>query len=159
MQLKNPSELVARMDLAEPARLLLIDAPEEVGRIFENGRTGPRTTRQSTGDAIRGVKESFDVVLVWREHRGGSRSVFEGAVKRLDPAGALWIVTALKKVRGPSTPAVHRLELSDLVKAFEKEGFTHDREVRVSAWHVGYRFNRGQTPVSGETSGTSNRPR
>ena len=55
------------------------------------------------------------------------------------------MVTALKKVRGPLTPAIHRLELSDLVKAFEKEGLTHDREVRVSAWHVAYRFVKPKT--------------
>jgi len=59
---------------------------------------------------------------------------------RLEPGGALWIVTAMKKVRGPRTPAVHRLELSDLVKAFQKEGLAHDRDVRVTAWNVAYRF-------------------
>jgi hypothetical protein len=40
------------------------------------------------------------------------------------------------------TPAVHRIELPDLVKAFAKDGLAHDREVRVSAWNVAYRFRR-----------------
>lgn len=140
MQLKNPGELVARMELDRVDRLLLVDVPEEVVHLFESVRNDPRVTVETTGDAIRGVKDLFDAVLVWREHRGGSRSVFDGVLKRLEPRGALWVVTALKKVRGPSTPAVHRLELSDLVKAFEKDGLVHDREVRVSAWHVAYRF-------------------
>lgn len=139
------------MELAEPDRLLLIDPPEELVRLLEGARPEPKRALETSGDAIRAVKETFDAVLVWREHRGGSRAVFEGAVKRLEPGGALWVVTALKKVRGPLTPAVHRLELSDLVKAFSKDGLAHDREVRVSAWHVGYRFRKtaaGGRPVA-----------
>jgi hypothetical protein len=142
VNLKNPGELVARMELDAPERLLLVDAPGELSRLFESARSEPRTTVSTSGDAIRAVKNAFDAVLVWREHRGGSRSVFDGAVKRLEPDGILWVVTASKKVRGPSTPAVHRLELSDLVKAFSKEGLSHDREFRVSAWHVAHRFTR-----------------
>jgi hypothetical protein len=142
VNLKNPGELVARMDLQAPERLLLVDAPDELARLFESARGETRTTLSTSGDAIRAVKNAFDAVLVWREHRGGSRSVFEGAVKRLEPEGDLWIVTASKKVRGPATPAVHRLELSDLVKAFSKEGLTHDREFRVTPWHMAYRFTR-----------------
>lgn len=142
MNLKNPGELVARMELNALERLLLVDAPDELARLFESARSEPRTTVSTSGDAIRAVKNAFDAVLVWREHRGGSRSVFDGAVKRLEPDGILWVVTASKKVRGPATPAVHRLELSDLVKAFSKEGLTHDREFRVSAWHVAHRFTR-----------------
>jgi hypothetical protein len=145
LQLKNPAELVARMELDRVDRLLLIDVPAEVVQLFESARNDPRAMVEATGDAIRGVKDLFDAVLVWREHRGGSRSVFDGVLKRLEPRGALWVVTALKKVRGPSTPAVHRLELSDLVKAFGKDGLIHDREVRVSAWHVAYRFVEPKT--------------
>lgn len=148
--LKNPSELVARLELAEPDRLLLVDAPEELAKLLEAARAGPKVTMRAAGDALRAVKETFGAVLVWREHRGGSRSVLDGAVKKLEPGGALWIVTALRKVRGPSTPAVHRLERTDLVRAFEKEGLSNDREVRVTAWHVGYRFV--PTPRTGRTS-------
>jgi hypothetical protein len=133
------------MELEKIDRLLLVDVPEEVAYLFESARSDPRSTLETTGDAIRAVKDPFDAVLVWREHRGGSRSVFDGVLKRVEPGGVLWVVTALKKVRGPSTPAVHRLELSDLVKAFEKNGITHDREVRVSAWHVAYRFVKRKT--------------
>ena len=140
LPLKNRADLVARLDLVEPERVLLIDAPPELANLVEAARPAPRTTLLSSGDALRMVKESFEAVLVWREDRGGSRSVFERAVKRLDDGGAIWVVTALRKVRGPTTPAVHRLELSDLVKAFAKDGLEHDREVRVSAWNVAYRF-------------------
>ncbi len=140
MQLKNPADLVGRLELGRPDRVLLVDSPEELARLVENARSGEGTTRETSGDAIRSVKEKFDAILIWRENRSGSRSIFEKAVERLEPGGALWIVTAMKKVRGPSTPAVHRLELSDLVKAFQKEGLAHDREVRVSAWNVAHRF-------------------
>ena len=99
-------------------------------------------TLESTGDAIRAVKDTFDAILLWREDRAGSRAVFDGALKRLEPAGVIWAVTAMRKVRGPVTPAVHRLELSDLVKGLGKAGLAHDREVRVSAWHVAYRFGK-----------------
>ncbi len=140
MQLKNPADLVGRLELGRPDRVLLVDSPEELARLVENARSGEGTTRETSGNAIRSVKETFDAILIWRENRSGSRSIFEKAVERLEPGGALWIVTAMKKVRGPSTPAVHRLELSDLVKAFQKEGLAHDREVRVSAWNVAHRF-------------------
>ena len=141
LPLKNPADLAARMELIEPERVLLIDNPTELAALVESAR-GPRTTRLASGDGLRTVKETFDAILVWREDRGGSRAVFEGAVKRLDDGGAIWVVTALRKVRGPTTPAVHRIELSDLVKAFAKDGLAYDREVRVSAWNVAYRFRR-----------------
>ena len=144
LPLKNPADLAARMELIEPQRVLLIDNPTELAALVESAR-GSRTTRLAGGDALRTVKETFDAILVWREDRGGSRAVFEGAVKRLDPGGAIWVVTALRKVRGPVTPAVHRIELPDLVKAFAKAGLAHDREVRVSAWNVAYRFRSRET--------------
>jgi hypothetical protein len=133
------------MGLDTPERVLLVDSPEELTARLAASRPAPRATVETSGSAIRAVKDLFDAVLVWREDRGGSRSIFDGALKRLEPGGALWVVTALKKVRGPLTPAIHRLELSDLLKAFEKEGLTHDREVRVSAWHVAYRFVKRKT--------------
>lgn len=123
----------------------MIDAPEPVSDLLRRGRPEPLLTRETAGDAIRAVKETFDAILVWREDRAGSRAVFDGALKRLEPAGVVWAVTAMRKVRGPTTPAVHRLELSDLVKGLGKAGLAHDREVRVSAWHVGYRFVRRET--------------
>jgi hypothetical protein len=144
LPLKNPADLAARMELIEPERVLLIDNPTELAALVESAR-GPRMTRLASGDALRMVKETFDAILVWREDRGGSRAVFEGAAKRLDPGGAIWVVTALRKVRGPMTPAVHRIELPDLVKAFAKDGLAHDREVRVSAWNVAYRFRSQET--------------
>ncbi len=140
LPLKNPADLVARLELIQPERVLLIDSAPELARLVESARPAPATTHRAAGDALRMVKETFDAILVWREDRGGSRSVFERAVKRLDSGGAIWVVTALRKVRGPTTPAVHRLELSDLVKGFAKDGLTYDREVRVSAWNVAYRF-------------------
>jgi hypothetical protein len=138
--LKNPADLVARLDLVEPERVLLVDTPAELAELIESARPASRTTLRADADALRSVKEKFDAVLVWREDRGGSRAVFEATLKRLETGGAIWIVTALRKVRGPVTPAVHRLELSDLVTGFGKDGLTYDREVRVSAWNVAYRF-------------------
>ena len=138
--LKNPADLVARLELAQPERVLLVDTPTELAELIETARRASGTTVRADGDALRSVKEKFDAVLIWREDRGGSRAVFEATVKRLEPSGAIWVVTALRKVRGPVTPAVHRLELSDLVTGFGKGGLTYDREVRVSAWNVAYRF-------------------
>jgi hypothetical protein len=143
--LKNPADLVARLELVEPERVLLVDTPAELSGLIERARPASRTTLGADGDALRSVKEKFDAILVWREDRGGSRAVFDAALKRLEAGGAIWVVTALRKVRGPVTPAVHRLELSDLVKGFGKDGLTYEREVRVSAWNVAYRFrNTGQ---------------
>lgn len=138
--MKNPGDLVARLELDRPERVLVIDAPEPLSDLLRRARSEPLLTREITGDAIRSVKETFHAILVWREDRAGSRAVFDGAVKRLEPGGVVWAVTAMRKVRGPTTPAVHRLELSDLVKGLGKAGLVHDREVRVSAWHVAYRF-------------------
>ncbi len=138
--IKNPGELVARLELDRPERLLVIDAPEPLSDLLRRARSEPLLTREITGDAIRAVKETYHAIFVWREDRAGSRAVFDGAVKRLEPGGVVWAVTAMRKVRGPTTPAVHRLELSDLVKGLGKAGLVHDREVRVSAWHVAYRF-------------------
>lgn len=128
------------MELEGPDRLLVIDAPEPVMELLRRARSARLLTHRAEGDTLRAVKESFDAILIWREDRAGSRAVFDGALKRLAPGGVLWAVTAMRKVRGPTTPAVHRLELSDLVKGLGKAGLAHDREVRVSAWHVAYRF-------------------
>ena len=91
---------------------------------------------------VRSIKEKFDFILLWQESRVGSRAVFEAAVKQLEPGGRLWVVTALRKVSGPRTPAIHRIELEDLKKGFAKDGLVYDREARLSAWHVAYRFGR-----------------
>ena len=98
----------------------------------------------ATEKTLRSVKDAFDVVLVWREDRVGSQALLAAAVKRMSPAGAVWVVTAMRKVTGPRTPAAHRLDRRDLEEAFEKPGLRLDREVRFSAWHVGYRFRRAE---------------
>ncbi len=59
----------------------------------------------------------------------------------------------MKKVQGPRTPAAHRLNLDDLIKAFAKDGLTCDREVRLSAWHTAYRFTRFVGPDSEGSGG------
>ena len=143
VSLKNPGELGARLALGQGLRLLLVDAPASLEQLLSRARP-PETLSAVCGSALRSVKERFDAILVWREDRVGSRSLFEALLKRLEPSGVLWVITAMKKVIGPATPAAHRLELSDLVKAFEREGLSYDRETRVSAWHVGYRFVRSQ---------------
>ncbi|HEX9689410.1 MAG TPA: hypothetical protein VGB47_10135, partial [Thermoanaerobaculia bacterium] len=57
--LKNPAELVARLGLAEPDRVLLVDPPEELVTLVESARPGEKTTRTASGEAIRSVKETF----------------------------------------------------------------------------------------------------
>ncbi len=140
--LKNPADLAARLDLESAGRVLLIDAPDSLQALLGARRPQQSPIEVVEAKAIRSIKTTFDAVLLWREDRVGSRSVLESAVKRLESSGVLWVVTAMKKVIGPVTPAAHRLERSDLEKAFAAEGFACDREVRVSAWHVGYRFVR-----------------
>jgi len=134
--------LASRLALSEAESLLLVDAPPSVRELLDSERPPGRPVRAIAGEAVRSVKESFDAILAWREDRDGSRSLLDQLVKRLSPAGALWVVTAKKKVIGPKTPAARRIELTDLVTAFSKQGLIHDREAKVSAWNVAYRFRR-----------------
>ncbi|HMF09773.1 MAG TPA: hypothetical protein VKJ00_11590 [Thermoanaerobaculia bacterium] len=143
--LKNPTALAERLDLSSPPSLLLVDPPASLQALADAQRPPGQAAEVVEADAIRSVKSRFEAIIVWRENRIGSRSLFDAVVKRLASPGAVWVVTAMKKVMGPSTPAVHRLELSDLEKAFAAEGLVRDRETRVSAWHVGYRFVRRET--------------
>ena len=138
--LKNPSELSARLGLERAGRLLLVDAPEALADLLRMSRPKESETLLVPSPALSKVKETFDAVLLWREDRVGSRSVLEGIVRRLAPGGTLWVVTALRKVTGPRTPAVHRLELSDLVKGLDRHRLRNDREVRITSWHAAYRF-------------------
>jgi hypothetical protein len=138
--LKNPSELTGRLGLDRPGKILLVDAPASLADLLLASRPQDSETRQVEARALSTVKEPFDAILLWREDRIGSRSVMEQVVKRLVPGGALWIVTAMRKVMGPKTPAAHRLELSDLARGLERHGLANDREARITAWHVAYRF-------------------
>ena len=70
----------------------------------------------------------------------------DGAVKRLEPGGRLWVATAMRKVQGPRVAAAHRLEAGDLDKAFAKTDLHREGEARISAWHVAYGFSRGGKP-------------
>lgn len=140
LTLKNPAELVSRLDLAAGRRLLLVDPPAALEEIARRAREGKGETDVVEGRKIRTVKDTFDAVVLWREDRVGSQALLAALVKRLDPAGALWVIVALKKVMGVGTPAAHRLDLSDLTKAFSPAGLSFVREARVSPWHVGYRF-------------------
>jgi predicted methyltransferase len=141
--LKNPADLVGRLELGTPDRLLLVDAPEALASVIAGERPADNPPETVDAEAVRSVKSDFDAVLIWREDRAGSHAVLDRLVKRLKPGGVLWVVTAMRKVIGPRTPAARRLELADLVAAFSKAGLRHDREARITAWHVGYRFVRG----------------
>ncbi len=138
--LRGAAEIARRLELGDANQVLLVDAPPELREMLIAAAAPEQSVRSAEGRTLRSVKESYDLVLLWQESRIGSRAVFEAAVKRLVPAGRLWVATALRKVSGPRTPAVHRIELSDLKKAFEKSGLVNDREARLSAWHVAYRF-------------------
>src|SRR5262245_41155191 len=140
--LRGRAEILDRLDVAAAKELLLVDAPPVFGAILAEGLAPEQSLTTVEARAIRSVKGSFDWILLWQESRIGSRAVLDVAVKRLEPEGRLWVVTALRKVQGPRTPAAHRLEAGDLTKAFEKTSLANDREARLSAWHVGHRFTR-----------------
>ncbi|MFN2386506.1 MAG: hypothetical protein ABR576_09505 [Thermoanaerobaculia bacterium] len=140
--LKNPRELAARLDLASPERLLLVDAPGSVLELLAENRGQDRPAEIVDADAVRAVKGRFDAAFVWREDRSGSHALLDRVVSRLAPQAVLWVVTARKKVTGLRTPAARRLELADLLAAFSKAGLRNDREVGMTAWHVAYRFVR-----------------
>jgi hypothetical protein len=140
--LRGRGEILDRLEVAAAENLLLVEAPPVIQEILA-GALDPRQTLVSVeARAIRSVKGRFDWILLWQESRVGSRAVFDAALKRLEPEGRLWVVTALRKVQGPRTPSAHRLEPSDLAKAFEKAGLANDREARLSAWHAALRFTR-----------------
>ncbi|MGE5412553.1 MAG: hypothetical protein ACM3NW_00135 [Syntrophomonadaceae bacterium] len=138
--LRGSAEIAGRLELAGAESVLLVEAPAELEAVVAGALAAGQPLRTVEGRAIRSVKDTFGLVLVWQESRIGSQSVLEAAVKRLAPNGTIWVATALRKVSGPKTPAVHRLELADLEKAFGKSGLARDREARLSAWHVAYRF-------------------
>ena len=139
---RGRAEILDRLQVAAAKDLLLVDAPAAFAGILVESVEPEQSLTPIEARAIRSVKRSFDWILLWQESRIGSRAVLDAAVKRLEPEGRLWVVTALRKVQGPRTPAAHRLEAGDLTKAFEKSGLASDREARLSAWHVGHRFTR-----------------
>jgi hypothetical protein len=138
--LRGAAEVAGRLELGAAGQVLLVDAPPELEAVLTAAAAPEQSVRSAEGRTLRSVKETYDLILLWQESRVGSRAVFDTAVKRLAPGGRLWVATALRKVKGPRTPGIHRIELSDLKKAFEKSGLVNDREARLSAWHVAYRF-------------------
>ncbi len=139
---RGAAEITGRLELAAASAALLVDAPPELEEMLTAAASPEQTIRSSEARFVRSIKDTFDFILLWQESRVGSRSVFDAALKKLSAGGRLWVVTALRKVSGPRTPAIHRIELADLKKAFEKEGLVNDREARLSAWHVAYRFGK-----------------
>ena len=140
--LRGCAEIMERLEIASAKRLLLADAPPQFETLLAGGLAPEQSLTPIEGRALRSVKDSFDWMLLWQESRVGSRAVLDTSLKRLEPAGRLWVVTVLRKVQGPRTPGAHRLEPRDVVKAFEKSGLVGDREARLSAWHVAHRFTR-----------------
>jgi len=132
-----------------------VDPPSGFAEALEEQEEGAVSTVGSR--ALRSVKEKFNAIVAWQESRVGSRALLDLLARRLDPSGQVWVVTAMKKVRGPETPSIHRLELADLVKAFAPHGLRQDRETRLSAWHVAYRFIR-RTDRTSPRSGRSALP-
>jgi hypothetical protein len=144
--LRSPAELIPRLEVASAKRLLLVGCPAELAELLRGGAAEGAEVREVAGGAIRSVKESCDWILVFQESRVGSRAVLDGAVKRLEPGGRLWVATAMRKVQGPRVAAAHRLEAGDLDKAFAKTDLRREGEARISAWHVAYGFSRGGKP-------------
>jgi hypothetical protein len=137
---RSQTEISSRLEIPAATRLLLVDSPPELSELVRRAATEGAEIREVEARAIRSVKESSDFILLFQESRVGSRSVLDGAIKRLDPGGRIWVVTAMRKVQGPRTPATHRLEAADLDKAFEKSHLHRGREARISAWHVAYEY-------------------
>ncbi len=140
--LRGRAEIADRLEIAAARHLLLSEAPPQFERLLADSLAPGQALTPIEARKVRAIKESFDWILLWQENRVGSRAVMDAALKRLEPEGRLWVVTALRKVQGPKIPAAHRLEAGDLEKAFEKEGLARDREARLSAWHVAHRFTR-----------------
>jgi hypothetical protein len=141
---RSPAEILTRLEIAPAKRLLLVECPPELVELVRGGAGEDAEIREVAGEAIRSVKEPYDFIFVFQESRVGSRAVLDGAVKRLEPGGRIWVATAMRKVQGPRTAAAHRLDASDLEKAFERTGLRRDREARISAWHLAYGFSRGR---------------
>jgi len=116
--LRGAAEIAGRLELDAAATVLLVHAPPELEALLTGAARPGCSVRSSEARALRSEKEGYDLVLVWQESRVGSRAVLDAAVKRLAPGGRLWVAT----------------------KAFEKSGLVQDREARLSAWHVAYRF-------------------
>ena len=138
--LRGAAEVASRLDLAAADTILLVEPPAEVEALVAGALADGQMLRTVESHKLRSVKDHFALVLVWQESRVGSQAVLEAARKRVAPEGFLWIATALRKVSGPKIAAIHRLGLADLEKAFAESGLIRDREVRLSAWHVAYRF-------------------
>jgi hypothetical protein len=116
--LKNSAELASRLELGAVDRLLLIDAPAPLQELVLSERADKGETRFVEGKAIRTVKEGYDGILLWREDRVGSQSLFEAIAKRAEPGGSVWAVVPLRKMVGLATPAARRLNVEDLARAF-----------------------------------------
>jgi hypothetical protein len=143
--LKNPAELPGRLGLGGVSSLLVVDAPTALAELLASSRPQGSETVLSEARALPAVKRHFPAILLWREDRVGSRAALASAVRRMDADAVLWVVTAKKKVVGPRTRAVHRLELADLIRDLEPRGLAYDREVPISSWHVAYKFVRRET--------------
>jgi len=140
--LRGPAEIAERLGFSRAASALLVETPETLRDALASTASSDQTIVSVNSRSLRSVKDHFDLILLWQESRVGSRASLGAAVKRLAPGGRLWVATALKKVIGPRTPAVHRLEREDLEKALEKEGMVREGEARLSAWHVAYGFRK-----------------
>jgi hypothetical protein len=149
LALKSPAELIGRMELSPSDTVLLVDAPEALERVLSGARPGTGWLESVPAERLSRVKEEFDVVVLWREDRAGSRALLASALRRARAAGSVWVVTAMRKVQGPRTPAAHRLDRRDLEKAFAGSGLVLDREARFSSWHMGYRFRRAPAARAG----------
>src|SRR4029077_8980432 len=105
--LRGGAEIAGRLGLAAAERILLVEAPPEFETAVRDAVAPGQELRSTEERGLRAVKERYDLIVLWQESRVGSRAVLDVAVKRLAPGGRLWIATALRKVSGPRTPAIH----------------------------------------------------
>lgn len=140
--LRAPAEISSRLGIPAARRILLVECPEELAAIVRAHAAPEAELSEVEARYVRSAKDAADWILVFQESRVGSRAVLDAAVKRLEPGGRLWVVTAMRKVQGPKTAAAHRLESVDLDKAFEKADLRRAGEAKLGGWHVAYGFQK-----------------
>ncbi|HEX4439903.1 MAG TPA: hypothetical protein VH854_07510 [Thermoanaerobaculia bacterium] len=140
--LRAPAEISSRLGVAAARQILLVECPEELAAIVRAAAAPEAEVSEVEARYMRSAKDPADLILVFQESRVGSHAVLDAAVKRLQPGGHLWVVTAMRKVQGPKTAAAHRLESADLDKAFEKTNLLRAGEAKVGGWHVAYGFRK-----------------
>jgi hypothetical protein len=82
---RGAAEIAGRLEMADAARVLLVDPPAALEEILRKAASPGQEMRAIEARSIRKVKDAWDLIVLWQESRVGSRALFEAAVKRLAP--------------------------------------------------------------------------